>query len=55
MSYIQLGVLPITDLVAAIVAIVFGIIVLVKPQILAYMVGAYLLIIGVIFFIQRYF
>jgi uncharacterized membrane protein len=48
-------VVPITGLVAAIIAIVFGIIVMVKPQILAYMIGAYLIIIGVIFFIQRYF
>jgi uncharacterized membrane protein HdeD (DUF308 family) len=48
-------VVPITGLVAAIIAIVFGIVVMVKPQILAYMVGAYLIIIGVIFFIQRYF
>jgi uncharacterized membrane protein len=48
-------VVPITGLVAAIIAIVFGIVVMVKPQILAYMIGAYLIIIGVIFFIQRYF
>lgn len=48
-------VVPITGLVVAIIAIVFGIIVMVKPQILAYMIGAYLIIIGVIFFIQRYF
>ena len=50
----QVGFLPITGLVAAIIAIVFGIIILVKPRILAYMIGAYLIIIGVIFFIQRY-
>jgi len=48
-------VVPITGLVAAIIAIVFGIVVMVKPKILAYMIGAYLIIIGVIFFIQRYF
>jgi uncharacterized membrane protein len=48
-------VVPISGLVAAIIAIVFGIVVMVKPKILAYMVGAYLIIIGVIFFIQRYF
>jgi uncharacterized membrane protein len=48
-------VVPITGLVVAIIAIVFGIVVMVKPQILAYMIGAYLIIIGVIFFIQRYF
>ena len=51
----QVGFLPITGLVAAIIAIVFGIIILVKPRILAYMIGAYLIIIGVIFFIHRYF
>ena len=51
----QVGFLPITGLVAAIIAIVFGIVILVKPRILAYMIGAYLIIIGVIFFVQRYF
>ena len=51
----QVEFLPITGLVAAIIAIVFGIIILVKPRILAYMIGAYLIIIGVIFFIHRYF
>jgi len=48
------GFSPITGFVAAIIAIVFGIIILVKPRVLAYMIGAYLIIIGVIFFIQRY-
>jgi len=47
--------LPISNLAVAIISIVFGIVVMVKPQILAYMIGAYLIIIGVIFFIQRYF
>ncbi len=51
----QVGFLAISGLVAAIIAIVFGIIILVKPKILAYMIGAYLIIIGIIFFIQRYF
>ena len=51
----QVEFLPITGLVAAIIAIVFGIVILVKPRILAYMIGAYLIIIGVIFFIHRYF
>jgi uncharacterized membrane protein len=46
---------PISSLVVAIIAIVFGIVVMVKPKILAYMVGAYLIIIGALFFIQRYF
>lgn len=51
----QVGFSPIIGLVAAIIAIVFGIVILVKPKILAYMIGAYLIIIGIIFFIQRYF
>ena len=48
------GFLSVTGFVAAIIAIVFGIIILVKPRVLAYMIGAYLIIIGVLFFIQRY-
>ena len=40
--------------VAAVIAIVFGIIVMVKPQVLAYLIGIYLIIIGVIYFIQTY-
>ena len=44
----------IPGLVAAIIAIVFGIIVMVKPQVLAYLIGIYLIIIGVIYFLQRY-
>ena len=51
----QIGFLSISGMVAAIIAIVFGIIILVKPRVLAYMIGAYLIIIGVIFFVQRYF
>ena len=46
--------LPPTGLVAAIIAIVFGIIILVKPRVLAYTIGAYLIIIGVLFFIFVY-
>ena len=49
------GFSPVTGLVAAIIAIVFGIIILVKPRVLAYMIGAYLIIIGVIFFTHQYF
>jgi len=45
----------ISSLVVAIIAIVFGVVVMVKPQILAYMIGAYLIIIGVAFFIRQYF
>jgi hypothetical protein len=44
----------ITGMVAAIVAIVLGIIMLVKPQIVAYLIGAYLLFIGIMFFVQNY-
>jgi len=51
----QVEFLPTTSLVAAIIAIVFGIVILVKPRILAYMIGAYLIIIGAIFFIHQYF
>ena len=41
-------------MVAAIVAIILGIIMLVKPQIVAYLIGAYLIFIGIMFFIQQY-
>ena len=44
----------ISGLVTAIIAIVFGIIILVKPQVLAYLIGIYLIIIGAIYFLQRY-
>ena len=44
----------VSGLVAAIIAIAFGIIILVKPQVLAYLIGVYLIIIGVIYFLQRY-
>ena len=44
-----------TGLVAAIIAIVFGIIILVWPRVLAYLIGIYLIIIGVLFFVQRFF
>ena len=40
--------------VLAIIAIVFGIIILVKPAVLAYLIGIYLIIIGVIWFLQHY-
>ncbi len=42
-------------LVSAIIAIVFGIIILVWPRVLAYLIGVYLIIIGAFFFIQRFF
>jgi uncharacterized membrane protein HdeD (DUF308 family) len=44
----------IPSFVLAIIAIVFGIIVLVKPAVLAYLVGIYLIIIGVLWFLQHY-
>jgi uncharacterized membrane protein HdeD (DUF308 family) len=44
----------VSGLIAAIIAIAFGIIILVKPQVLAYLIGIYLIIIGVIYFLQRY-
>ena len=50
----QVGFLQISGMVAAIIAIVFGIVVMVKPRILAYMIGAYLIFIGVLFFVQGY-
>jgi len=49
------GFLSITGLVAAIIAIVLGIVIIFKPRIVAYLIGAYLLIIGVLFFIHEYF
>jgi len=42
------------SMVAAIVAIVLGVIMLIKPQIVAYLIGAYLIFIGIMFFIQQY-
>ena len=49
MEFFGLG---ITGLIAAIIAIVLGIIMLVKPQIVAYLIGAYLLFIGIMFFVS---
>jgi len=51
MEFFGLG---ITGLIAAIIAIVLGIIMLVKPQIVAYLIGAYLLFIGIMFLVQIY-
>ena len=44
----------VTGLITAIVALVLGIIMIVKPRIVAYLIGAYLIIIAVIFFVQKY-
>ena len=43
--------LGIGSIVPAIIAIVLGIIMLVKPQIVAYLIGAFLLFIGIMFFV----
>ena len=51
MEFFGLG---ITGLIAAIIAIVLGIIMLIKPQIVAYLIGAYLLFIGIMFLVQIY-
>ena len=51
MEFFGLG---ITGFIAAIVAIVLGIIMLIKPQIVAYLIGAYLLFIGIMFLVQTY-
>ena len=40
------------SMVVAIIAIVLGIIMLVRPQIVAYLIGAYLLFIGIMFFVS---
>ncbi|MCK5434473.1 MAG: DUF3096 domain-containing protein [Dehalococcoidales bacterium] len=37
--------------IPAIIAIVFGIVILVKPQVLAYLIGIYLIIIGIFYFV----
>jgi hypothetical protein len=42
----------ITGMVVAIIAIVLGIIMLVKPQIVAYLIGGYLLFIGIMYFVS---
>jgi uncharacterized membrane protein HdeD (DUF308 family) len=44
--------LSVSGFVIAIIAIVFGIIVIAKPQVLAYLIGAYLIFIGVVYFVS---
>jgi uncharacterized membrane protein HdeD (DUF308 family) len=44
----------ISGLVAAIIAIILGIIMLVKPRIVAYLIGAYFLFIGIMFVVLNY-
>lgn len=45
------GVLSVPQFILAIIAIVFGIIMIVIPRIVAYLVGIYLIIWGVLFFV----
>lgn len=51
MNFFGIG---ISGLVAAIIAIVLGIIMIVKPRIVAYLIGAYLLFVGIMFLVQTY-
>jgi len=44
--------LSVTGFISAIIAIVFGIIVIAKPQVLAYLIGAYLIFIGIVYFVS---
>jgi len=43
---------PVSGLIMGIVSLVFGIIVMIKPKILNYLIGIYLIIIGVMAIIQ---
>ena len=49
-------VIPVPEfgLIIAILAIIFGIIILIWPHILAYLVAIYLIVAGIIYLIQRY-
>ena len=51
----QVGLLSLGGLITAIIAIVFGVIVMIKPRVLAYLIGIYLIIVGVLFFVRNYF
>ena len=48
------GSFAISGIVAAIIAIVFGIVILKWPKSITYLVGVYLIVIGVLFLVQRY-
>ena len=48
MGFLEFG---ISSIVPAIIAIILGIIMLVKPQIVAYLIGAFLLFIGIMFLV----
>jgi len=41
-------------LIMAILAIVFGIIILIWPHVLAYLIAIYLIIVGILYFVSRY-
>ena len=49
-------VIPVPEfgLITAILAIVFGIVILIWPRVLAYLIAIYLIIVGIIYFVQRY-
>ena len=47
------GSIIIDNRVTAILAIIFGIVILIVPQILAYMIGIFLIIIGILFFVSK--
>jgi len=47
--------IAITGLVAGVIAVIFGIVVLIFPKILNYLVGAFLIIIGAIAIFQALF
>lgn len=49
----QFQALTISGRVAAILAIIFGIIILVVPQIIAYLIGIFLIIIGILHFVKK--
>lgn len=41
-------------LILAILAIVFGIIILIWPHVLSYLIAIYLIIVGILYFVSRY-
>jgi uncharacterized membrane protein HdeD (DUF308 family) len=42
------GLVQVTGLIGGILAIIFGIIVIIRPKILAWLIGIYLIIVGVL-------
>jgi len=47
-----IGAISVPQFILAIIAIVFGIIMIVIPRVVAYLVGIYLIIWGVLFFVR---